>query len=132
MVQSAVARAPPTDPEMDARRKALYEALFAKSAISDPTVEQVSNQRQQAISAAEAAKAVNADPNNLGGSTPGDISDYERKVAATQRLLGINGGQPPGPPDRTVWGRTTGRGTGGNSTRGWKRQRRPTFCELGL
>src|SRR4029077_15899746 len=35
----------------------------------------------------------------LGGSTPGDISDYERKVAATQRILGGNGGQTPAPAD---------------------------------
>src|SRR6202043_2241116 len=79
---------PPPSTEMDARHKAFFEALFAKSAISDPTVEQVNAQRQQAISAADAAKAVKGDPNNLGGSTPGDIGDYERKVADTQRLLG--------------------------------------------
>jgi type IV secretion system protein TrbI len=89
---------PPTNTEMDARHKAFFEALFAKSAINDPTVEQVNAQRQQAISAADAAKAVRADPNNLGGSSPGDISDYERKVAAAQQLLGT-GGQPPGPLD---------------------------------
>ena len=82
---------PPTNAEMDARHKAFFEALYAKSAISDPTVDQMSEQRQQAISAAQAAKVVQADPNNLGGSTPGDISDYERKVADTQRLLGVPG-----------------------------------------
>jgi type IV secretion system protein TrbI len=98
-IPQAPAATPPPNTEMDARHKAFFEALYAKSAISDPTVEQVSNQRQQAISAAEAAKAVKADPNNLGGSTPGDISEYERKVADTQRLLGVNGGQPPGPLD---------------------------------
>jgi type IV secretory pathway VirB10-like protein len=98
-IPQATAATPPPNTEMDARHKAFFEALYAKSAISDPTVEQVSNQRQQAISAAEAAKAVKADPNNLGGSTPGDISEYERKVADTQRLLGVNGGQPPGPLD---------------------------------
>ena len=76
---------------MDARHKAFYEALFAKSAISDPTVTQVSSQRQQAISAAQAAKLVQADPNNLGGSTPGDINDYQQKMADTQRLLGVPG-----------------------------------------
>jgi type IV secretion system protein TrbI len=96
---TAVAPTPPIDTETEARHKAFYEALFARSAISDPTVELVSNQRQQAISAGEAAKAVKADPNNLGGSTPGDISDYQQKVAAAQRLLGINGGTPPGPAD---------------------------------
>jgi len=82
---------PPTNAEMDARHKAFFEALYAKSAISDPTVDQMSEQRQQAISVAQAAKVVQADPNNLGGSTPGDISDYERKVADTQRLLGVPG-----------------------------------------
>ena len=98
-VTEPAAASPPSNAEMDARHKAFYEALFAKSAISDPTVEQVSNQRQQAISAADAAKAVKADPNNLGGSTVGDINDFERKVAATQRILGPNGGQPTGPLD---------------------------------
>ena len=82
---------PPTNAEMDARHKAFFEALYAKSAISDPTVDQMSEQRQQAISAAQAAKVVQADPNNLGGSSPGDISDYERKMADTQRLLGVPG-----------------------------------------
>jgi type IV secretory pathway VirB10-like protein len=85
------AATPPTNAEMDARHKAFFEALYAKSAISDPTVDQMSEQRQQAISAAQAAKVVQADPNNLGGSTPGDISDYERKMADTQRLLGVPG-----------------------------------------
>jgi hypothetical protein len=99
---TAVAPTPPIDTETEARHKAFYEALFARSAISDPTVELVSNQRQQAISAGEAAKAVKADPNNLGGSTPGDIADYQQKVAAAQRLLGINGGTPPGPADPNI------------------------------
>ena len=85
-VTQTAAATPPPNTETGCRHKAFYEALFAKSAISDPTVEQVSNQRQQAISAARAAKVVQADPNNLGGSTPGDISDYERKVADTQRF----------------------------------------------
>ena len=85
------AATPPTNAEMDARHKAFFEALYAKSAISDPTVDQMSEKRQQAILAAQAAKVVQADPNNLGGSTPGDISDYERKVADTQRLLGVPG-----------------------------------------
>jgi type IV secretion system protein TrbI len=98
-VTEPTAATPAPNTEMDARHKAFYEALFAKSAISDPTVEQVSTQRQQAISAAQAAKVVQADSNNLGGSTPGDISDYERKVAATQRVLGGNGGQPSAPAD---------------------------------
>jgi hypothetical protein len=34
------AASPPSNAEMDARHKAFYEALFAKSAISDPTMEQ--------------------------------------------------------------------------------------------
>jgi type IV secretory pathway VirB10-like protein len=95
----APAATPPPSAEMDARHKAFFEALYAKSAVTDPITEQVGAQRQQALSAAEAAKLVNADPNNLGGSTPGDIGDYERKVADAQRLSGINGGQPPGPLD---------------------------------
>ena len=92
---------------MDARHKAFFEALFAKSAISDPTVEQVNAQRQQAISAADAAKVVRSDPNNLGGSSPGDISEYERKVADAQRLLGT-GGQTPGPLDSNSLGTYNG------------------------
>jgi hypothetical protein len=67
---------------MDARHEAFFEALFAKSGISDPTVEQVNAQHQQAISAADAAKAVRADPNNLGGSSPGDI----RRKGLNRRL----------------------------------------------
>jgi type IV secretion system protein TrbI len=113
-VTQTAAATPPTDAELDARRKAFYEALFAKSAISDPTMEQVSNQRQQAISASAAAKVVQADPNNLGGSTPSDISDYERKVVDTQRVFGINGGQPPGPLD------PNGLGTYNGSRDRWK------------
>jgi type IV secretion system protein VirB10 len=92
------AATPATDEEAEARKKAFFQALFATSAISDPVLQQVSNAYQQAISAAEAAKAVKADPNNLGGSTPGDITQYERKVLDAERLLGLNGGQPP-PPD---------------------------------
>jgi type IV secretion system protein VirB10 len=42
---------------------------------------------------------VRADPNNLGGSTPGDITEYQRKVLDAERLLGVNGGQPPPPPN---------------------------------
>jgi type IV secretion system protein TrbI len=93
-VTQTPAATPPLDTERDARQKAFYEALFAKSAIIDPTVEQVNNQRQQAISASDASKAIKADPNNLGGSTPGDISDYVRRVTDMQRS-----GQPPIPPD---------------------------------
>ena len=113
-IPQAPAATPPPNTEMDARHKAFFEALFAKSAISDPTVEQVSAQRQQALSATDAAKAVRSDPNNLGGSTPGDISEYERKVADTQRLLGMNGGQPPGPLD------PNGLGTYNGSRDRWK------------
>jgi type IV secretion system protein TrbI len=93
------AATPAPNEEAEARKKAFFQALFATSAISDPVLQQVNNAHQQAISAAEAAKAVRADPNNLGGSTAGDISEYERKVLETQRLLGLNGGQPPPPPD---------------------------------
>ena len=90
---------PAPNEEAEARKKAFFQALFATSAISDPVLQQVSTAHQQAISAAEAAKAVRADPNNLGGSTPSDIADYQRQALAAQRLLGINGGQPPGPAD---------------------------------
>jgi type IV secretion system protein TrbI len=93
------AATPAPNEEAEARKKAFFQALFATSAISDPVLQQVNNAHQQAISAAEAAKVVRADPNNLGGSTAGDISEYERKVLETQRLLGLNGGQPPPPPD---------------------------------
>jgi type IV secretory pathway VirB10-like protein len=112
-VTQTAAEAPASDSELEARRKAFYEALFAKSAVSDPTMELVSNQRQQAISAADAAKAVRSDPNNLGGSTQGDISEYERKVADTQRLLGVPGA-PPSPPD------PNGLGTYDGSRNRWK------------
>ena len=95
--EPVVAATPPPNEEAEARKKAFFEALFAKSGISDPLIEQLANQHQQAISAADAAKAVAADPNNLGGSTPGDIADYARKVADIQRALGGNG--PPPPPD---------------------------------
>ena len=95
----AVPAAPPApNEEAEARKKAFLQALFATSAISDPVLQQVSNAHQQAISAAEAAKAVRADPNNLGGSTANDIANYEQKVADIQRALGGNG-QPPPPLD---------------------------------
>jgi type IV secretion system protein VirB10 len=90
---------PAPNEEAEARKKAFFQALFAGSDVSDPVLQQVSTAHQQAITAAEAAKAVHADPNNLGGSTPGDISEYQRKVLDTERLLGLNGGQPPPPPD---------------------------------
>ena len=92
------AATPAPNEEAEARKKAFFQALFATSAISDPVLQQVSNAHQQAISAAEAAKAVRADPNNLGGSTANDIANYERKVADIQRALGSNG-QPPPPLD---------------------------------
>jgi type IV secretion system protein TrbI len=107
IVTETTAATPPGNVEMDARHKAFYEALFAKSAISDPTVAQVSSQRQQAISAAQAAKLVQADPNNLGGSTPGEISDYQQKMADTQRLLGVPG-TPPVSPNPNNLGTYTG------------------------
>jgi type IV secretion system protein VirB10 len=90
---------PAMNEEAEARKKAFFQALFATSGVNDPVLQQVSNAHQQAISAAEAAKAVKADPNNLGGSTPGDITQYERKVLDAERLLGLNGGQPPPLPD---------------------------------
>jgi type IV secretion system protein VirB10 len=93
------AATPAPNEEAEARKKAFFEALFAKSGINDPIIQQVSNAHQQAVSAAEAARAVKADPNNLGGSTPGDISEYQRKVLDAERLLGLNGGQPPPQPD---------------------------------
>jgi type IV secretion system protein TrbI len=93
------AATPAPNEEAEARKKAFFQALFATSAISDPVLQQVANAHQQAISAAEAAKAVRADPNNLGGSTPGDIADYQRQAAAAQRLVEINGGVPPAPTD---------------------------------
>jgi type IV secretion system protein VirB10 len=93
------AATPAPNEEAEARKKAFFQALFATSAIIDPVLQQVSNAHQQAISAADAAKAVRADPNNLGGSTPGDIADYQRQALAAERLLGVNGGQPPGPAD---------------------------------
>jgi type IV secretion system protein TrbI len=96
--EAVPAATPAPNEEAEARKKAFFQALFATSAISDPVLQQVSKAHQQAISAAEAAKAVRADPNNLGGSTPSDIADYQRQALAAQRLLGINGGQPP-PPD---------------------------------
>jgi type IV secretory pathway VirB10-like protein len=92
------AATPTPNEEAEARRKAFYEALFAKSDVQDPMVQQMNNIRQQSISAAEAKKAVAADSNNLGGSTPDDIASYERKVAATQKGLGLNG-EPVPPPD---------------------------------
>jgi type IV secretion system protein VirB10 len=94
--EPAPAATPAPNEEAEARKKAFFEALFAKSGITDPIIQQVSNAHQQAISAAAAAKAVASDPNNLGGSTPNDIADYQRKVADS---LGVNGGQPPPPLD---------------------------------
>ena len=96
--ETVSAATPAPNEEAEARKKAFLQALFATSAISDPVLQQVSNAHQQAISAAEAAKAVRADPNNLGGSTANDIANYERKVADIQRALGGNG-QPPPPLD---------------------------------
>jgi type IV secretion system protein VirB10 len=90
---------PAPNEEAEARKKAFFQALFAPSAISDTVLQQVSNAHQQAITAAEAARAVKADPNNLGGSTPGDIGEYQRKVLDAERQLGLNGGQPPPPAD---------------------------------
>ena len=93
--ETVSAATPAPNEEAEARKKAFFQALFATSAISDPVLQQVSNAHQQAISAAEAAKAVRADPNNLGGSTANDIANYERKVADIQRALGGNGQSPP-------------------------------------
>ena len=96
--EAVPAATPAPNEEAEVRKKAFFQALFATSAISDPVLQQVSNAHQQAISAAEAAKAVRADPNNLGGSTANDIANYEQKVADIQRALGGNG-QPPPPLD---------------------------------
>jgi type IV secretion system protein VirB10 len=74
------AASPQTNAEAEARHKAFFEALYAKSAVSDPIADQLNTQRQQAVSASQAAKVVQADPNNLGGSSPADIGDYERKA----------------------------------------------------
>ena len=93
--EAGLAATPAPNEEAEARKKAFFQALFATSAISDPVLQQVSNAHQQAISAAEAAKAVRADPNNLGGSTANDIANYERKVADIQRALSGNGQSPP-------------------------------------
>ena len=93
--ETVSAATPAPNEEAEARKKAFLQALFATSAISDPVLQQVSNAHQQAISAAEAAKAVRADPNNLGGSTANDIANYEQKVADIQRALGGNGQSPP-------------------------------------
>ena len=97
----------PTE-ESEARKKAFFQALFATSAVSDPVLQQVSNAHQQAIAAAEAAKAVRADPNNLGGSTPADIADYQHQALAAQRLLGVNGGQAPALADPNSLGTYSG------------------------
>jgi type IV secretion system protein TrbI len=72
-----------TNAEMDARHKAFYEALYAKSAVADPVIDQLNAQNQNRVSAAQAAKIVQADPNNLGGSTPEEISGYERRSTGT-------------------------------------------------
>jgi type IV secretory pathway VirB10-like protein len=96
--ETGPAAAPAPNEEAEARKKAFFEALFAKSAVSDPTIQQVSNAHQQAISAADAAKAVSADPNNLGGLTPAEIAAYERQVGDIQRGLNGNNG-PVSPPD---------------------------------
>jgi len=96
----AVPVATPTpNEEAEARKKAFFQALFASSAVSDPVLQQVINAHQQTISAAQAAKVIAADPNNLGGSTPTDIADYARKVADIQRTLVGNGTPPPPDPN---------------------------------
>src|SRR5215831_11276208 len=77
---NAPAATPAANEEAEARKKAFFQALFASSAVSDPVLQQVSNAHQQAISAAEAARAVKADPNNLGGSTTGDIAEYQHQA----------------------------------------------------
>jgi hypothetical protein len=104
---TALANAPPpvaapsppvANEEAEARKKAFFEALFATSAVNDPVLQQLINAHQQSITAAQAAKTVAADPNNLGGSTPAEIAEYTRKVADVQRSL-VGNGPPPGPPD---------------------------------
>ena len=59
--------------EAEARKKAFFQALFATSAISDPVLQQVNNAHQQAISAAEAVKAVRA-TRIISGARPRAIS----------------------------------------------------------
>jgi type IV secretory pathway VirB10-like protein len=81
-VATATPAPPPADnTELVARKKAFYDALFATSAVPDQMVDKMTAQREQALSAADAAKAVKADPNNLGGATPGEITEMEHKAA---------------------------------------------------
>jgi type IV secretion system protein VirB10 len=80
--EPAQAATPAPNEELEARKKAFASALFARSTINDPTIQQISNARSQAISAASAAKVVQADPNNLGGSTPAEVTSYERQAGA--------------------------------------------------
>ena len=94
----AAASPPAANEEAEARKKAFFEALFATSAVNDPVLQQLINAHQQSITAAQAARTVAADPNNLGGSTPAEIAEYTRKVADVQPSL-VGNGPPPGPPD---------------------------------
>lgn len=82
---------PTPDEEGEARKKAFFEALFAKSVVSDPTLEQIHNAHEQQMSAATAAKVASMDPNNLQGVTPGEITEYVRSTMPPA-------GAPP-PPD---------------------------------
>jgi type IV secretion system protein VirB10 len=90
--EAPVAVATPTpNEEAEARKKAFFEALFAKSVVSDPTLEQIRNAHQQQMSGATAVKVASMDPNNLQGLTPGEIAEYVRSTMPP--------GAPPTPPD---------------------------------
>jgi type IV secretion system protein TrbI len=90
--EAPVAVATPTpNEEAEARKKAFFEALFAKSVVSDPTLEQIRNVHQQQMSGATAVKVASMDPNNLQGLTPGEIAEYVRSTMPP--------GAPPTPPD---------------------------------
>jgi type IV secretion system protein TrbI len=81
---------PTPDEETEARKKAFFEALFAKSVVSDPTLEQIHNAHEQQMSAAKVTKVASMDPNNLQGLTPGEIAEYVRSTMPP-------GGSPPPP-----------------------------------
>jgi type IV secretory pathway VirB10-like protein len=89
--EAPVAVATPTpNEETEARKKAFFEALFAKSVVSDPTLEQIHNAHEQQMSAAKVTKVASMDPNNLQGLTPGEIAEYVRSTMPP-------GGSPPPP-----------------------------------
>jgi type IV secretion system protein TrbI len=92
MGEEPLAAATPTpDEEAEARKKAFFEALFAKSVVNDPTLEQIHNAHEQQMSAVTATKVASMDPNNLQGLTPNEIAEYVRSA--------VPPGGPPPPPD---------------------------------